>query len=296
MTPKGGRAPYRLGAALLVASCLAAGCAATEPGRAPAPSPWQRLSEPKPGEWRFVYPEAERSFEAFRLSRGDRGRVSAQAPITVQPLGHVVSAHPELVAALAAFLRAFFGRAVEVEDALPVPLDAFNRVRSQYDAAKVLDFLGRRSPPRSAAYVGLLERDLYFRDYSFLYGLGSLKRGLGVCSIARYGFRYIGQAEDVTLLKRACKVVAHETCHALGLRHCSTWRCVLNGSNSIVEADATPVHLCPHCLRKLSWLLGWDEGKRYRELRAFFRRHPEFEDEAAFAAARLAEKGRAGGG
>ena len=90
----------------------------------------------------------------------------------------------------------------------------------------------------------------------------------------------MSQPTDATLLKRACRVAAHEICHVFGLRHCSKWRCLMNGSNSIVESDSRPVLLCPDCLEKLEWRLGFDRKKRYSGLRAFYSARPEFADEA----------------
>jgi hypothetical protein len=47
----------------------------------------------------------------------------------------------------------------------------------------------------------------------------------------------------------------------------------MNGSSSLVEADQKPFALCPICLRKLSFYLGFDgeEKDRYTKLREVFR-------------------------
>jgi archaemetzincin len=54
----------------------------------------------------------------------------------------------------------------------------------------------------------------------------------------------------------------------------------MNGSNSITEADGRPVFLCPNCLAKLKWNLGFDASLRYDRLEAFFKKHDEFAGEA----------------
>ncbi|MHC5081539.1 MAG: archaemetzincin [Planctomycetota bacterium] len=130
--------------------------------------------------------------------------------------------------------------------------------------------------------MGLIEYDLYHGDLNYVFGLGAFdERRTGVYSIARYRFEYIGQAKDITLLKRALKVAAHECGHIFGLHHCRTWRCIMNGSNSIAEADGRPMFLCPECLRKLQWNTGFfDVEKRYEGLAAFYIRHEEFAGEA----------------
>lgn len=262
-----------------------AGCAA--PPAAGPPSPWRRLGPPAEGEWRQVHPEKERSVGGFRRTWSDRPRPGSEARLYVQPLGHVLDARPELFSLLSDFLERFFLREVVVLPSRPVPIEAYHPDRHQYDAAVILAELCVRVPGDACALLGLLERDLFHGDYSFLYGLGSLRRGVGVCSVARYGLRYIGMDEDVTLEKRALKVAAHEMAHALGLRHCSTFPCLLNGSNSIVEADRSPLHLCPSCRAKLAWLLGWDVDERYRGLEAFYESREGFAREAAFVRAVL---------
>ena len=51
--------------------------------------------------------------------------------------------------------------------------------------------------------------------------------------------------------RRATWTLLHEISHMFGLTHCTYWRCVVAGSNSQEEADRSPLHACPVCLRKL---------------------------------------------
>jgi archaemetzincin len=37
--------------------------------------------------------------------------------------------------------------------------------------------------------------------------------------------------------------------------NCTAYLCLMNGSNHQEEKDRRPMHLCPVCLRKLSWNL-----------------------------------------
>jgi archaemetzincin len=37
----------------------------------------------------------------------------------------------------------------------------------------------------------------------------------------------------------------------------------MNGSNHLRESDRRPLHLCPVCLRKLQWSIGFDVLERY---------------------------------
>ena len=62
----------------------------------------------------------------------------------------------------------------------------------------------------------------------------------------------------------------------------------MNGSNHLEETDRRPMHPCPVCLKKLWWSIRFDVAARFRALEAFYAR-VRFDDEAAWAHARLAE-------
>jgi archaemetzincin len=89
-------------------------------------------------------------------------------------------------------------------------------------------------------------RDLYYNK-SF-YGLESADRGQ-------------------PLLRRSCKVLAHETSHMLGIQHWIDFNCLMNGSNHLDQSDRRPIDLCPMDLRKLS--IGFDISERYQTLLDF---------------------------
>lgn len=44
----------------------------------------------------------------------------------------------------------------------------------------------------------------------------------------------------------------------------------MNGSNSLVETDMTPMFLCPACLRKLGHAVKFDPAARYGRMLEFF--------------------------
>jgi len=113
---------------------------------------------------------------------------------------------------------------------------------------------------------------------------------VGVYSFSRYDPRFYGQGPSADsrhlVLRRSCKVLAHETAHMFGVEHCIWYRCLMNGSNHLGEADARPLHLCPVDLRKLQWSIGFDVAERYRVLCDFYRR-AGFDDEARWMERRI---------
>ena len=67
----------------------------------------------------------------------------------------------------------------------------------------------------------------------------------------------------------------------------------MNGSNHLQESDRRPLHLCPVCLRKLQFSVGFDVVKRYQAL-AQFDEQVGLDDEARWLLSRV-EKIRGSG-
>ena len=120
-------------------------------------------------------------------------------------------------------------------------------------------------------------------SWNFVFGQASFRERVGVYSFARYG-----NPGGELFLRRCIKVFAHETGHMFAILHCIHYQCVMNGSNHLGESDATPLQLCPVCLRKLHAAHPFDIRQRYRDLRDFFKEE-KFEDEANWMRQRLAE-------
>ncbi len=89
----------------------------------------------------------------------------------------------------------------------------------------------------------------------------------GVYSFARYLPGQTGAAAAALLLRRSCKVLAHETAHLLGIAHCVFCSCLMNGPDHLAGSGARPPHLCPVDLGKLPHSTGFDVAARYRRLR-----------------------------
>jgi archaemetzincin len=100
---------------------------------------------------------------------------------------------------------------------------------------------------------------------------------VGVYSLVRFYPAFWGQAEsdegDRRGLQRSLATLVHETGHMFGVAHCQKHECVMNGSNSLGESDRRPIHLCPECLRKFRWNIGFDIIPRYEGLKAFYEKH-----------------------
>lgn len=86
--------------------------------------------------------------------------------------------------------------------------------------------------------------------------MGDLEERVAVSSLWRFG-EFRGEGLNLALL-RTVKTAIHEVAHAFSMAHCVEYACCLNGSNNQEEGDLQPLELCPSCLEKLAWNIGFD--------------------------------------
>lgn len=233
------------------------------------------IPRPGPDDWLASHPEPGQTFAAFLAGhppRPDSG--TARRVLYLQPFGSFHARQDPPLDLLSRFAAAFFALKVAVLPAVPVT-GITTRINShtgqrQLLTRDLLALLADQRPARACCVIGITMEDLYPDPaWNFVFGEASPHDRAGVYSFARY---LPGEA-DVTaaslLLRRSCKVLAHETAHLLGLAHCVFYSCLMNGSNHLAESDARPLHPCPVDLRKLQHILSFDVTARYRNLRAF---------------------------
>lgn len=256
---------------------------------------------PKPGpqDW-LAGPgrkERHRSFESYVRS-SPPGRTAKRRTVVFQPLGEFTGDQKELIEQVRRYTEIFFGTVSRVEKAVPLPergaraLPHGGGERKQYLTGAIMDdVLLPRLPEDAICSLGVTMGDLYPQaSWNFVFGQASLRRRVGVQSFARYSPEFYGRKSGPDarklLLMRSVKVVVHETGHMFGLHHCRRYQCVENGSNHLGESDAQPVFLCPDCLRKLHWNLGFDPVGRYEKMLAFWDGEG-FDEESAWLRRRL---------
>lgn len=265
--------------------------------RAFDPRPFDPLPPPGRGDWLDANAEPGQTFDDFV-----RGYANLPDPrrktIYLQPLGDFPAGAPS-IEALERFGRAFFMLDVRRLDSVPIDSvgwetrpNSFTK-RRQILAPDILEFLHELIPPDAYCVLGVTMEDLYpGTGWNYVFGLASLRDRVAVYSFARYDPLFWKEAHDeateTLMLRRSCKVLAHETSHMFGIAHCIYYRCVLNGSNHLSETDARPMHLCPVDLRKLQWSVEFDVVERYRRLEEFCAEH-RLVEEAAWIAERLRE-------
>ena len=251
-----------------------------------------RLGVPKQDEWLSVYRETPQTFELYRLAARVRPTATRHT-IVLQPLGRV---DVSLLEAMREYAEIFFQFPARV--AAPIELDGqdnsslMRRLPAghrhgvydrQYNADKILtDVLEPHLPDDAIVCLGITMADIYSDDLNYVFGLGSLEQRVGVYSLCRYFPEFWGEkrkeGDDIIGLRRAFKVLSHETGHMFGLTHCVFYQCAMNGTNNLGETDKSPMEYCPLCHRKLLWNIGFDPEKRYVALEAFYRKNQLIEE------------------
>ncbi|MEN8150251.1 MAG: archaemetzincin [Planctomycetota bacterium] len=248
---------------------------------------FRRMGKPKPGEWLDRHDEPGQTFRQYVAERPIRATSDCNV-LSFAPAGTFRPEEATVAGASFRFAGIWFGLAMRVLDPIELPGgENHRRKRFRYlpepvDQYRTHWFLDRALPrllsEDSVMLAAVTAADLYpSDDWEYVFGMAHLRRRVGVYSIARYFPRFWGKkaepGDHEQALRRACKLVTHELGHCFGLRHCIEWECGMNGSNSLEESDGRPIHLCPVCLKKLRWNLGFDVIERYRRLHGFYDAH-----------------------
>ena len=263
---------------------------------------FERLAPPKPGDWLHTYRERPQTLERYQLAAKIRPEPERRT-LVLQPLGILDDEKSKVLQLMREYAEVFFQLPVRIEKPLDlasigkafvrnVPLgNRHGTYDKQYNAEQImLQVLVPRLPEDAVIYLGITMEDLYCADQTFVFGLGTLGKRVGVYSLCRYFPEFWGRrrhaGDEIEGLRRSCKVLNHEAGHMFGITHCIFYRCSMNGSNSLAETDAAPMHYCPVCHRKLHWNLEFDPLKRYASLEAFYRKN-QLVAEADWMSARL---------
>jgi archaemetzincin len=118
----------------------------------------------------------------------------------------------------------------------------------------------------TSCIVAITTQSIGAEDAS-LYGEADPDQNIGVIGIGSF-------CKDTSdqMLRCSAFVVLHEIGHLFGLSHCVYYECVMGGTNGLVEVKQRPFYLCPVCLHKMMYAIGFDAMTRYSELLLFFSR------------------------
>jgi len=242
-----------------------------------------KLDKPKPGDWLYDHPEKGQTFESYKHQHTtlhpERKRIYLVALGTFTKDQQATLEHARQYASI------YFQREVVMLPALSDSIIPQNK-RRQRDYGEqwlspfiIQSILPDLRPSDAIACMAFTSGDLYpSDDWNFVFGQASYVERVGVTSIFRLKFAPQRPHTAHFFLQRLMNVATHEIGHMLLMSHCTNARCVMNGSNGMVESDASPNRACSECQRKLRWRLRYDNQKRLKELTDFFRQYHLEED------------------
>ncbi|UCC12015.1 MAG: archaemetzincin family Zn-dependent metalloprotease [candidate division WOR-3 bacterium] len=124
-------------------------------------------------------------------------------------------------------------------DSFDIPEDAYDAMRKQHHALKIIETIAARHRPNSGFNLCLLHDDIYIDRMNFVFGLADPRINTAVVS----SFRLNG----THLIDRLVKEIVHELGHLMGLGHCADLKCVMHFSNTLSDTDQKSADLCTRC-------------------------------------------------
>lgn len=263
------RAAVLLAAACLLAALDAEAAAALAARLAPL---HQRLGPAEPGSWRARFPEPGQTFAEYRGGRPNLPTPQRRT-ICLVAAGALDAEQRAVVDRVGEFMAAFYGLPLRRLPPFAVAApgwqtrtapDGGEQVRTDW----FLDRLAGLCPADAVACLALTPVDLWPGEgWNFVFGQATLQDRTGVWSLARLADPQPRLGRQL-LLRRMLKIALHETGHMFSIEHCTAWRCLMQGSNTLAETDAQPLDACPECTAKIVWMGDADPAARYRALAA----------------------------
>ena len=229
---------------------------------------------PRPGDWLAEHDEPGQTFAEYLDAQPVRKSGDLHT-LYLCLVGEFTEAQQHILDLTREYLAIFFDCPVKVHRHIvlrTIPAKA-RRTHPSWGDRQLLtryilhDILAPDRPVDALAYLALTALDLWpGRGWNFVFGQANLRKRIGVWSIYRNGEP---DTDFQLCLRRTLGTASHELCHVLTMRHCTAFRCLMNGSNHQEERDAKPLHPCPVCLRKLCWNLEVEPVPYLTKLKAF---------------------------
>lgn len=131
---------------------------------------------------------------------------------------------------------------------LKCPVSAFDPIRNQYYAGKILQTLVDDFPSDGLKLVGITNVDLCTPVLTYVFGEAQLGGRVAIISMHRLNQNFYRLPDDKDLLsERVKKTLMHELGHCFGLVHCDDPRCVMFLADSIFTLDYKKCTFCLRC-------------------------------------------------
>jgi archaemetzincin len=125
--------------------------------------------------------------------------------------------------------------------------------KNQYKAQTLLEELLNLAKEREFFRIlGIVNKDIYSKDFNFNFGIASKGSLAALISISRLRENFYSKSSIIIkkvekLRERILKEAKHELGHTFGLKHCHDF-CVMRFSDSLMEVDKKPVEFCESCV------------------------------------------------
>ena len=215
------------------------------------------LPSSKAGDWLSDNPEPGQTFSQFRRTVV-KPLHSKLDKIYIKPIGVFDTNQLLLLKELSSYISGFYQCEVIVQESIMLK-DISRKAKRKHDSFRQLntDYINYRilypvKPKNAIAYMGITTSDLFpSSNWNFVFGQADQINKVGVSSIARYD--YPDSLNFNRTLARIIKTSTHEIGHMLGIEHCISASCLMNGSNGLEESDQQPQTMCSECVVKLAW-------------------------------------------
>lgn len=250
---------------------------------------YDKFPEPQPGDWQYEQNEPKQSYAQY-LRTKPITLTKQRKYLYLQTIGELTPGQEKVIEKTREYLAIFYGMPTRDLPALEesiLPRGA-RRIapgtlnQEQFNVMYLIEkVMLPRVPKDAAVYLVFTATDLWpGNDWNFCFGYATYRMRVGAWSIARNG-NADNEEEFTSVLRRTLRLATHETGHMFSIPHCTYYRCNMNGSNSLEEADTQPLEFCPQCLSKLSYATKFKFKKRWTALEKFYRENG-LEEEADF--------------
>jgi archaemetzincin len=165
--------------------------------------------------------------------------------VGVVPMGRVPDMSPRVIAA---YVGAYFHLEADVLKAQPIPMDAFDAARMQYDAGLILNRLEKEEFQGYEKIIAVLSSDLFVPVFTHVIGEARQDGRCALISLFRMQEEVpAGKQATSLLLERCAKAALHEIGHLFNLIHCSDPLCLMHMADNACELDQRSFNLCRYC-------------------------------------------------
>ena len=168
----------------------------------------------------------------------------AENVVGVMAIGHVPALALKVVAA---HVSGYLNFPSKIIPPLPLPRDALDANRLQYDAGLLLKYLESESLDGCSKVIGVLSVDIFVPIFTHVFGEARQGGNLALVSLFRLGQNPEAGHPSPLGLERCAKVALHELGHLFNLSHCEDENCLMHFSGSLSDLDRLPIFFCRYC-------------------------------------------------